>query len=380
MTGSIGMRINGHHVDASYTGVNDLGQDLKSMVCDAFTQYNEAGIGVSISNNGYAQLVSIFTIGCQIAIGCTSGGQCDLTNSNSSFGIFGLVADGTGVVEFDGDLNNPIDGESDKVTLINCKDFNVIGGRRIRTPFDGQAAYFHLDMNNYADTPSTVQISEPMQFIRSVTVADGGQPGDYSPGAPPIITASLPEGPESILAEFSPNVSAAGTITSVDVINAGRNFLPTQNVVLSISGAGSGQVIANMDPILFTVSEATEAAAVTGITTVTFNEFIPYPVEEGTKMELVRMSRIITSSHSFEYVGAGTNINTANPFQGGKPIPENEVVAINGGQVPFTSTDQKGNFRIGDGLTIDQTTSTIRGRDFNRAIQAQLTPLILALR
>ena len=40
----------------------------------------------------------------------------------------------------------------------------------------------------------------------------------------------------------------------------------------------------------------------------------------------------------------------------------------------------KGNFRIGEGLVIDQTTSTIRGRDFNRAIQAQLTPLILALR
>ena len=81
-----------------------------------------------------------------------------------------------------------------------------------------------------------------------------------------------------------------------------------------------------------------------------------------------------------QHLSAGTDINTANPFQAGKPIPENEVVAINGGQVPFTSTDQKGNFRIGDGLTIDQTTSTIRGRDFNRAIQAQLTPLILALR
>ena len=383
MTGSIGMRINGHHVDASFTGTNDLGQDLKSMVCDAFTQYNEAGIGVSISNNAYAQLVSIFTIGCQIAIGCTSGGQCDLTNSNSSFGTYGLVADGVGVVEFDGDLGADIDGESDKVILNNCRDFNVIGGRRYRTPFDGQAAYFHLNMNDYADTPSTAQITEPMQFIRSVTVVDGGQPGDYSAGAPPIITATLPEGPESILAEFSPNVSAAGTITSVDVINAGRNFLPTQNIVLSISGAGSGQVTANMDPILYTVDEATETPTTgvdAGKTTITFNEFIPYPVKTGVKMELVRMSRIITSSHSFEYVGAGTNINTANPFQGGKPIPENEVVAINGGQVPFTSTDQKGNFRIGDGLTIDQTTSTIRGRDFNRAIQAQLTPLILALR
>ena len=80
------------------------------------------------------------------------------------------------------------------------------------------------------------------------------------------------------------------------------------------------------------------------------------------------------------YIGAGTDINSSNPFQGGEPIPENEIVAINGGQVPFTSTDQKGNFRIGQGLTVDQTTSTIRGRDFNRAIQAQLTPLILALR
>ena len=152
-----------------------------------------------------------------------------------------------------------------------------------------------------------------------------------------------------------------------------------QNIVMSISGSGNAQLTADMDPILYTVDEATEVTS-SGGTTVTFNEFIPYEVKATAKVEFMRLSRIITSSHSFEYVGSGTNINTANPFQAGKPIPENEVVAINGGQVPFTSTDQKGNFRIGDGLTIDQTTSTIRGRDFNRAIQAQLTPLILALR
>mgnify|MGYP005676122867 FL=1 len=116
-----------------------------------------------------------------------------------------------------------------------------------------------------------------------------------------------------------------------------------------------------------------------GLTTVTFNEFIPYSVAQGVGVEFLRISRIITSSHSFEYVGAGTDINRANPFQGGEPIPANEIVAINGGQVPFTSTDQKGNFRIGQGLEINQTTSTISGRDFNRAIQANLTPLILAL-
>jgi len=399
MTGSIGMKINGHHADASFGGTNDLGQDLKSMVCDSFTQYNEAGIGVSISNNGYAQLVSIFTIGCHIGIGCTSGGQCDLTNSNSSFGNFGLVADGVGAVEFDGTTQVGIGGESDSVILENCQDFNpvALGGRRYRTPFDGQGAYFHLDLSQFQDVLPSFNgtVTEPLQFIRNIRVTNGGNPGDYAASAPPIITATLPQGPEAIFAEFSPNVSAAGTITSIDIVASGRNFLPVNNdastrdntkeqeCIISISGNGSATAEADMDPILFTVDEATEAwtsGPYAGLTTVTFNEFIPYAVSASTKMELVRLSRIITSSHSFEYIGAGVDINTANPFQAGKPIPENEVVAINGGQVPFTSTDQKGNFRIGDGLTIDQTTSTIRGRDFNRAIQAQLTPLILALK
>ena len=376
MTGSIGMKINGDHANAAFSGTNNLGQDLKSMVCDSYTQYNEAGIGVSITNNGYAQLVSIFTIGCDVGISVASGGQCDLTNSNSSFGNFGLKADGFGDIEFTGTTNTVTDAQVDTIVSINTKD----SSNAIREPFDGQGVYFHLNMSNYDDSPSNATITAPLQLIREIKVISGGNVGDYEPTSPPVITLNEePQGPEAILPEFSPNVSIAGTITSVDVINSGRNFLPTQNLSTVISsGNATFQVIT--DPILFTVSEATETADVTGITTVTFNEFIPFEITSGVPIKFVRLSRIITSSHSFEYIGAGTDINTSNPFQGGKPVPENEVIAINGGQVPFTSTDQKGNFRIGDGLTIDQTTSTIRGRDFNRAIQAQLTPLILALR
>ena len=376
MNGSIGMKINGDHVNAAFTGTNDLGQDLKSMVCDSFTQYNEAGIGVSITNNGYAQLVSIFTIGCDVGISVASGGQCDLTNSNSSFGNFGLKADGFGDIEFTGVTTTTTDAQVDTIVSIETKD----SANSIREPFDGQGVYFHLNMSDYDDSPSNATITAPLQLIREIKVINGGNVGDYEPTSPPVITLNEdPQGPEAILPEFSPNVSIAGTITSVDVINSGRNFLPTQNLSTVISsGNATFQVIT--DPILFTVSSATDTAAVTGITTVTFNEFIPFPITTGVPIKFVRLSRIITSSHSFEYIGSGTDINTSNPFQGGKPVPENEVIAINGGQVPFTSTDQKGNFRIGDGLTIDQTTSTIRGRDFNRAIQAQLTPLILALR
>ena len=382
MSKSIGMKINGDHANAAFTGTNDLGQDLKSMVCDSFTQYNEAGIGVSLSNNAYAQLVSIFTICSDIGIAATSGGQCDLTNSNSSFGRLGLLADGFGDIEFDGVTSSSTIGGADRIISKNTQDQL----NNFRTPFDGQGAYFHLDMNDYADSPSTDTVTKPLELVRGLRVINGGADGDYNAAAPPIVTLvdsngipATPLGPESILPEFSPNVSAAGTITSIDIINSGRNFLPDQDLVVAISGEGSAQLEVDMDPILFTVSEATETSPIVGLSTVIFNEFIPYPIKTDVVVEFVRLSRIITSSHSFEYIGAGTDINKANPFQAGQPIPENEVVAINGGQVPFTSTDQKGNFRIGDGLTIDQTTSTIRGRDFNRAIQAQLTPLILAL-
>ena len=377
---SIGMRIDGNHADAAFTGTNNLGQDLKSMVVDAYTQYNQNGIGVSITNSGYAQLVSIFTINCKIAIFTKAGGQCDLTNSNSSFGNFGLFADGTSDDEFTGITTGTKIADEDTYQVFGVRDTLS----NVRKPFDGQGSFFKLNLDNYPDTGTKSGIvTEPLRTIREIRVTNGGS--GYSQSAPPAVTVSGPLGPEGILAELSANVSAAGTVSSVDIIASGRNFLPPgsgsnqQDIVISFTGTGGATAEAITDPILFTVDRATEPNPTTGLSTVTFNEFVPYSVGTGVSMSFRRLSRIITSSHSFEYVGAGTDINRANPFQGGEPIPENEIVAINGGQIPFTSTDQKGNFRIGQGLVIDQTTSTISGRDFNRAIQANLTPLILAL-
>ena len=378
ITGSIGLKIDGRYANAAYSGTNNLGQDLRSMVCDSFTQYNEAGIGVSVTNKAYAQLVSIFTINSHIGIFAGGGGQCDLTNSNSSFGDFGLVADGTSLAEFTGITTGGATAESDVFQFLNVRDVD----NNVRKPFDGQSLFFKINLSDYPEVAGYSGIlTQPMRTIRSVKITNGGNPGEYSTAAPPNVLVTAPAGPEGILAELSANVSAAGTITSVDVIASGRNFLPIQPIDISFS-TGSAVGIAVTDPILFTVDDATEpvpSGTNAGLTTVTFNEFVPYSVAQGVDVEFLRISRIITSSHSFEYVGAGTDINRANPFQGGEPIPENEIVAINGGQVPFTSTDQKGNFRIGQGLEINQTTSTISGRDFNRAIQANLTPLILAL-
>jgi len=379
MTESIGMRINGD--DA--TGTPD-GANLKSMVCDSFTQYNENGIGVSITNEGYAQLVSIFTINNNIAIYVDTGGQCDLTNSNSSFGNFGLYAVGLGATQYTGTvLSDVIPGDnSDVVVGTGVKDAE----NDSRRPYDGQSLYFKIDLDNYPDAVGTGRITAPLQEISSISVEYGGEAGQFSQTNPPEILIRdddgtvTPKGPQGIIAEASANISVSGTITSIDVINSGRNYLPTQNIVVDIVGFTT-YATANTSPLYFTVSEATDNREdPVGVTTITFNEFVPYELFAGDPFTLQRISRILTSSHSFEYVGSGTSINTSLPFEGALPIKENEIVALDGAQIPFTSTDQKGNFDIGEGIQVDQTTSTIRGRDFSKAIQAEVTPLILALR
>ena len=80
---------------------------IQSFVFDAFTQITQGGNGIHIINNGYAQLVSVFTIFCDIAVHCENGGICSITNSNSNFGDLCLVAEGYGAREFGGTIYNP---------------------------------------------------------------------------------------------------------------------------------------------------------------------------------------------------------------------------------------------------------------------------------
>ncbi|GIQ98668.1 hypothetical protein CM15mP5_1030 [bacterium] len=87
------------------------------MVTDSFTQYNSNGIGVSITNDGYAQIVSMFTINSDVGIYCGSGGQCDVTNSNSSFGNYGLISDGVGARKYTGVLTSATAVDSDTFEL-----------------------------------------------------------------------------------------------------------------------------------------------------------------------------------------------------------------------------------------------------------------------
>ena len=80
---------------------------IKSFVYDAYTQVSQGGRGIHVTNNGYAQLVSVFTIFCSQAVTVENGGICSITNSNSNFGDTCLTAKGYGKREFSGYIKNP---------------------------------------------------------------------------------------------------------------------------------------------------------------------------------------------------------------------------------------------------------------------------------
>ena len=351
---SIGMKVDGFEAepgDAEDVGVTG------AMSVDSYTQYNQGGIGVSITNGSYCQLVSIFTICDEISIYTGSGGQCDITNSNTSFGNFGLVSEGVGdnttksIYRYTGEVLGTAEVGQDRV---------VISGVGSNRPYDGQALYF----------------GELYYTIQRIDITNQGD--SYNPSTGVIIEA--PEGENGIPAEALANVEN-GKIISVDLVSSGTQFTQEQvaaGIGISFTGNGNGAVaVAVMEPTYYNIESATLPSS--GISTVILTENLNNNVSAGTTVYFSRLSLQIGSSHSFEWVGAGNDIFKAKPGLGGVAIGENEVVKINGGQIVYTSTDQAGNFKIGDDFVINQLTGTISGRAFSQSLLNTVTPVIIAL-
>jgi len=430
---SIGLKIDGK---------NAIGP-IKSMVLDSYTQYNQGGIGVSITNEGYAQLVSLFTICNDVAVYCGSGGACDLTNSNSSFGNYGLVSDGVGPKKYTGVVTSYSSANSDTFVLnLNTPTLNVsnavytntTGVATITTSsphnFDvgmgilvsdlkftctgiGGSATYPSGNEGYifevTNTPSSnsfsinvgvstipnqvyvsggtvknnivrpydgqvIYLDSLFYTVNRVVVSSGGT--GYT--SIPTVTISPPSTSWGVAAQAVPIVTN-GSVTGFEMISNGRGYTSVPTVEVGAPNVGINTAIASVQLLPSYYSIKSSTPIVSGICTITLSDNLPYAVGVGTTVLFFKQSRLLASGHSFEYIGSGVTISSSLPSTGGVPIQDNETNARNGGLVVFTSTDQSGNFRIGDGVAIDQQTGTISGRFYSKSLFSTMTPFILAL-
>ena len=397
------------------------GQGLNSMVLDAFTQYNEIGYapqpvpvgtydeeallhggnGIVIKNGGYAQLVSIFEICCNIGVICQTGGTCSITNSNTDFGNYGLWADGMSPEQYACNVYNAgaaaagvTNGYAGVWFVNNLPLFNQAApDQGYVRPYVGQVCY--IETLYY-----TVQSA-------NVTVGGSGYPNP---------NVALP----TVTFQFNANVNVGGTeaqaipvmvpdgglyngqptykVAAIEILVSGAQFTaaqlantdPTNGfMVIQTPGAAGGNPSGTRAagyaigyPTYYTVTSGTSTGG--GLGTIELDELLPYTPDDGALVHMFQVSRIIASSHCMEYVGSGTDIATCIParnssLSGKQPDQTHEVVMTNGGRVAFTSTDHLGNFRIGDQLVINQNTGTLSGRTFQKSLFAIMTPYILAL-
>lgn len=174
---------------------------LKSMVLDSYTQFNQGGIGVHIDNEAYAQLVSIFTICTNVGIYATNGGTCSITNSNSSFGTYGLWADGTGPLI----QTAASDGVDQSGTTINIKNLTYKPNVGDGITFDDGSTWYTIGTATALDAgKSTVVLLETIRdangipdnttvkFYRRSTISTANHTMEYVGSGDSVATA-LPQ-------------------------------------------------------------------------------------------------------------------------------------------------------------------------------------------
>ena len=100
------------------------------------------------------------------------------------------------------------------------------------------------------------------------------------------------------------------------------------------------------------------------------------PADNTVATTRIRYSQVRLTGHDFLDIGTGNFVETNYPGVPTQPaIQSRETVDNNGGRVFFTSTDQDGNFRVGDLFTIEQSTgvATLNADAFNIAGLAELS-------
>jgi len=205
-------------------------------------------------------------------------------------------------------------------------------------PFDGQVIYF----NDLYYTVGKVVVSSAGTGYNST----------------PTVTIGDPSAEWGIAAQGAVEI-IDGSVTNVQLISNGRGYTSTPTVTFSSPDVGVNTARGSVEliPSYYAIESCTDVT-VAGICTITTNENIPFSVGVGATIPFYKQSRLLASGHSFEYIG---------------------FVMTNGGLVVYTSTDQAGNFRIGEGVVINQLTGTISGNFYSKSLFANVTPLILAL-
>ena len=335
-------------VNSSSTGIEIDGNlhtaGNKSILANDFTQINSDGRGVHALAGGRGEMVSIFTYYCDKSFYAESGGFIRGLNCSSAYGEKGAVSDGTLATETA--VTAAVRGKLlkyDTATFVGAatesdiQDCIAIQGKGTATIAGAGGASARIFRTN---------ISTDVFHIENIS-------GSFINGETLTIT-------KEDSSTFQ--VKAAATSAATDLFGA---LIPLDGASLSavtaITPGASIQFAGNSN--YYRVSAVTETDGSyggTGIATVRLTSNIASSdavADNAVTTITIKYSNIRLTGHDFLDIGTG-DIATSN-YPGGPSQAADqtdEVDETNGGRVYFTSTDQSGDFRVGDLFRIQQAT------------------------
>ena len=227
----------------------------RSMLGNDFTQINDLGYGLVVTNGALSEMVSMFTYYCQAAYYAKNGSEIRSTNGSNGYGNFGLVAEGADPNEIPDQvtLKDPMVQPGRAFTVIGSYD-NAFEQSSIYvtdlavppTPSSlitidhggatGTLNYIISTVESISDTGNTGDIgSSPTDVtvggLTGITIATGAS--GHTAGTYLIPLANTGGG---INGTISVTVDGTGAVTSTNIVAPGYGYYPTDTVTTDTSG------------------------------------------------------------------------------------------------------------------------------------------------
>ena len=317
-----------------------------SMLGNDFTQINSDGRGVHAKNNGRGEMVSVFTYYCEKSFFAEGGGFIRSLNSSSAYGEEGAVADGEyyeevavnyqtrgRMLEFNS--TSFVGGSNDENNLVIGQTLTGQTSGATATIFFLQTSAKYIYIENITGT-----------FEKGETIT--GLKADSSTYTFALTTnfgvPNTTQGDSGIQGFLVPIKSSDGTLSSTGVVKLASNFKDAADNTYYRITQVSDEDTSAQTAIIKINPGITSALAKADGTTIKQTE---------------RFSNVRLTGHDFLDIGTGGFADTNYPNSVGVTQPadqDDEVHERNGGRVYFTSTDQKGDFRVGNLFKIQQAT------------------------
>jgi len=358
-------------VNAGATGVQIDGllhsAGNKSILCNDYTQINSDGRGVHALGGGRGEMVSVFTYYCDKSFYCTSGGFIRGLNCSSGYGEYGAEADGTLASE-------TAVAVTARGEMLKYATAGFIGAATesdvadtVSTSGTPTAAAIVGDTSGATATISRINISLDHIHIES-------RSGNFTQGEVCTVTKDDSSTYKLTLEATFGDSTAAQTGQEGPLIRVDGSALDSATAIT----VGSNVVFAGDTAKYYRVSAVSETNTTNETALIRLTESVTTAraiADNEAGSITTGFSNVRLTGHDFLNIGTGDFTTSNYPgVESQPPNQEREITETNGGRVYFSSTDQKGDFRVGDLFRIEQSTgvATLNADAFDLSGLSQL--------